>query len=379
LGDKFYLVTFIQPKQTKDKKHNKMSVTLRQKPNADKSISLYLDVYHNKKRHKEYLKECKLYKATTPVDRQKNRETLEMAKNIALKRAQELASQGYDVVASFKHDTDFIGYFESYISKYTKKDKRNMEGACNKFKDFMQGQKIASLTMKQLTENIVCKYAEYLKDVCEGEGAASYFARFKKMLKQAMREKVIISNPAEDVSIKKETSIIKHVLTIEEISILAAKPISNMQVRNAFLFCCFTGLSWVDVKELKWKHIDMRNLLLTKVRAKTGTETVVTLNETAVSLLPEAGERNELVFALPSHTGALKTLTNWLKAAKIDKHITWHCARHSFATNLVYYKADVTIVAKLLGHSTLKYTQRYAHVAEEMKRNAVNNLPKIIV
>lgn len=198
------------------------------------------------------------------------------------------------------------------------------------------------------------------------------------MIKQAVREKVILTNPAADVSIKKDDSLVKDVLTIEEIKMLSNTPITNMQVRNAFLFCCFTGLSWIDVKELKWKHINLRNLILTKVRAKTDTETVVSLNTTAVSMLPEQGKPLELVFTLPSNAGALKSLKSWVEKAKLQKHITWHCARHSFATNLIYYKTDVTIVAKLLGHSTLKYTQRYAHIAEELKRNAVNNLPDIL-
>jgi len=155
-----------------------MSVTLRRKINQDKSTSLYLDIYHNKKRHKEYLKDCKLYKATNAPERKANKETLALAESIALKRGQELVSQDYDVVASFKNDVDFILYFENYLSKYTTKDKRNMKGACNKFKEFMTKQGIKNLTMKQLTENVVFKYAEYLKSVCQGEGACSYFARF---------------------------------------------------------------------------------------------------------------------------------------------------------------------------------------------------------
>ena len=197
------------------------------------------------------------------------------------------------------------------------------------------------------------------------------------MIKHAVREKMIMFNPAADVTIKKEESLIKDVLTIEEIGILAGTPISNTQVRNAFLFCCFTGLDWIDTKTLKWKHIDLINCILTKVREKSGEEAKVSLNKTALSFLPEQGENDELIFTLPSHTGALKTLKNWLKKSAIQKHITWHCARHTFATNLIYYKADVTIVSKLLAHTSLKHTQRYTHIAEELKRNAVNNLPGI--
>lgn len=355
-----------------------MGVKLRKRKNADNTTSLILDIYHNGKRSYEFLKHLKLKtKPASPIDRQLNKENLELAESIRNKRAQELVSNGYDVVTSFKSNVDFIEYFENYIKKYTKKDKRNMEGACNRFKDFMKKEGIKSLSMKQLNENIVFKYSEYLSDTSEGEGASSYFKRFKKMIKQAVREKVLLSNPTSDVTIKRDDSLVKDVLTIEEIKILAGTPITNVEVKNAFLLCCFTGLSWIDVKELKWKHINRRNQVLTKVRAKTGTETVVSLNSTALSMLPDAGEQDDLVFTLPSSTGALKSLRNWVKRAELQKHITWHCARHSFATNLIYYKTDVTIVSKLLGHSTLKYTQRYTHIAEELKRNAVNNLPTI--
>ena len=357
-----------------------MSVKLRKRKNADNTTSLILDIYHSGKRSYEFLKHLKLKtKPATPIDRQQNKENLELAESIRNKRAQELVSLGYDVLASFKSNVDFMEYFKNYIDKYTKKDKRNMEGAYNKFKDFMKIEGIKSLTMKQLNENIIFNYAEYLQSISAGEGASSYFKRFKKMIKQAVREKVLLSNPASDVTIKKEDSTIKDVLTIEEIKLLASTPITNTQVRNAFLFCCFTGLSWIDVKELKWKHINLRNQLLTKVRAKTDTETVVSLNSTALSMLQEPGEPQDLVFTLPTNAGALKSLKFWVEKAKLQKHITWHCARHSFATNLIYYKTDVTIVSKLLGHSTLKYTQRYTRIAEELKRNAVNNLPQITV
>jgi site-specific recombinase XerD len=241
----------------------------------------------------------------------------------------------------------------------------------------MEKEGIKTLTMKQLTENIVHRYAEYLSDVSEGEGASSYFKRFKKMIKQALREKVILNNPAADVSIRRDESLVKSVLTIEEIQMLANTEISNKEVRNAFLFCCFTGLAWIDVKDLKWRHINLRNELLTKVRAKTDTETVVTLNKTALTLLPAAKEPKELVFNLPSFTGAGKLLKNWATSAEIGKHLTWHCARHTFATNLIYYKTDVSVVAKLLGHSSLKHVTRYSRIAEELKRNAVNSLPQI--
>jgi site-specific recombinase XerD len=66
-----------------------------------------------------------------------------------------------------------------------------------------------------------------------------------------------------------------------------------------------------------------------------------------------------------------------MERAEIDKKITWHCARHSFGTNLLVHGADVFVTSKLLGHTSLKHTQRYVRAAEEMKRDALNKLPEI--
>ena len=131
------------------------------------------------------------------------------------------------------------------------------------------------------------------------------------------------------------------------------------------------------LKNLHWKHIDLNNDLLTIEQAKTEIKVSVNLNATALSFLPARAAASTLVFELPSHTAALKTLRAWIKKADIQKHVTWHCARHSFATNLIIYETDVTTVSKLLGHTTLKCTQRYTHISNELKRKAVNNLPAI--
>ena len=73
----------------------------------------------------------------------------------------------------------------------------------------------------------------------------------------------------------------------------------------------------------------------------------------------------------------LKTLRRWTKRAGIDKHITWHCARHSFATNILNNGANIVVVANLLGHAGLKYVGKYVRALDEAKKAAVNSLPEI--
>lgn len=369
-----------------------MSVKLRRIVNKDGSTSLYLDIYHLGKRHKEFLKNCKLFKATNPIDREDNKAKLALAKKIAALRSNELESSNYSIVADHKGSIDFIQYFEDYISRYTKKDKRNMQGVCNNFKDFMKIQGIKSIAMKQLNEDVVSSFAEYLIDKSKGEGASSYFARFKKMLKQAIREKAININPALDIVIKREDKVNKDVLSIEEIQILAKTPISNKGVRDAFLFSCFTGLAWVDIRALKWEHINIKTGMLQQPRAKTNVKATMAIHNTALSLLPNKHDsKEEFVFPMYSlkhpekrisHTAALKTLKGWTAKAGIDKHITWHCSRHSTATNLVIWgqknkNLNLLYIKDLMGHKTLKYTQLYVRPAEEMMRETINNLPEI--
>jgi integrase len=371
-----------------------MSVTLRKIENKDGSTSYYLDIYHAGRRYKEFLKQCKLTKPSNPLDRKDNSDKLALAKRIAVQRAAELQSNDYSMIAEHKGKILFIEYFKKYIEGYTKKDERNMKGVYIKFIDFMEEKNIKNLTMKQLSEEIVKNFSEYLIENSAGEGAASYFARFKKMLKYAVREKALLINPAQNIIIKREEGIKKDVLTMEEIQQMAGTPISNIELQRAFIFSCFTALAWVDIRELRWKHINLQTGMIKKDREKTKKEAWIAMHPTAIELLPEKpGEKDEHVFPMYSiidknkrisHTGALKTLRMWSKKAGIDKHITWHCARHSAATNLVIWGAknknlNLFAIKNVMGHATLKYTERYVRPAEEMMKETINNLPAVTI
>lgn len=89
------------------------------------------------------------------------------------------------------------------------------------------------------------------------------------------------------------------------------------------------------------------------------------------------GMRDELIFPLPSHTMCLKALRHWCKRAGIEKHITWHCARHSFAVNILNNGANIKTVAALLGHSDLKHTEKYTRAVDALKQDAINSLSEL--
>lgn len=354
-----------------------MSVQIRKRKNADGTTSLYLDIYHDGKRYYEFLKECKLVKPSNPIDRKDNGEKLKLAKQIAGKRSLELQSNDYDVTPDHKTKIDFLEYYQQYINRYSKKDIRVLINSKQKFEDFLAQEGYKSITTKQVTESLIIRFKEYLEETLNGESPSTYFSRFKKVLKQATRDKIFKANPAADVSIKRKETVKKDVLTIAEIQKLLETPLTAYEVKRAFLICCYTGIRYVDVIALKWKNVDFQNKRLAFVQAKTGHRVELQLHPTVISLLSEPQSNATPVFNLPSHTACLKNLRYWLKKAGIKKHITWHCARHSFATNLIYFGADVNTTSSLLGHTSLRYTQLYTRVVDSLKQQAISNLPEI--
>ena len=164
-----------------------------------------------------------------------------------------------------------------------------------------------------------------------------------------------------------------------EINKLFNTPANNEQVKKAFLFSCLTGARFVDVIKITWNNVKAteRGLMLSFTQSKTGKDVAVELNEDAIKLLGERGENKDNLFTLPSHTGVLKSLRTWAKKAGITKHVTYHVARHSFGTNLVFYGADVKSASELLGHSNFNQTNLYVRASNSLKQKAVNQLPKL--
>ena len=346
-----------------------MSVLLRKRKNADGSTSLRLDIYNNGQRSIETLKHLKLVKVSNVMDRETNKQNLQQAESIRVTRAAELEANNYSMVSDAGKKTIITVWMQSYVDGYTKKDKRNMQGALNRFKEYLVENKKQGLVFGSLSPLHIEDFIDFLESNSSGEGANSYFSRFKKMVKQAYRQRLLKENVLDFVKRKvKGKAKKKDILTLKELKQLGSTPTESIEVRRAFLFSCVTGLRWCDVKLLQWGSIDGNNLSI--IQSKTGAEVKIPLNETALMLLDKPKKKNDLIFNLPSANGANKTIKAWVKRAKIDKAITWHNARHSFGTNLIFNEVDILTTSKLLGHSSMKHTQRYVDASNEMKVNA---------
>lgn len=172
-------------------------------------------------------------------------------------------------------------------------------------------------------------------------------------------------NPTDDIAaVGNPSTALKEILEIEDYLALLRTPHSNHQVKLAFLFSCYTGLRWIDVKRLQWKEIADGVLTTRIIQKKTGRPVLITLHEIAQRILEEARKLvigginpNDTVFDLPTADGANTSLGEWVKNAGIKKHITWSCARLSFSILLQDQRVDDATVAYLMGHTTTKQVQ----------------------
>lgn len=375
-----------QKRVTKRKKKN--NIVLREKELASGAISLYLDIYRDGQRSYEFLKLYINPKARTPIDKEQNRANYELANRIRTDRESELNNLAFDYIPPTKQKVLFFEFAQNYLDNYTKKDNAMVKGAIEDFRKFINEDypdiKPETLKMKQIDRLMVVHFIEFLQDNHTGEGANSYYSRFKKILNHAVAKNIITKSPAQkkepgdmELICKKPTGMRKQILTNEEIQLIAKTETKHPETKKAFLFCLCTGLRFVDVKALKYSDIDFSSARLKIDQQKTGKPVIVDLNKTALKLIGEPRNPENLVFELPGRKWATKTITNLVKKAKINKHITWHCARHSLAVNLLTSdeKPDIKTVSSILGHASTKTTEVYLHVVDDLKKKAVNALP----
>ncbi|MBR6541012.1 MAG: site-specific integrase [Bacteroidales bacterium] len=348
-----------------------------------------------KDRKREYLSLYLWQAPRTPQERQHNKETLELAKGIRYERGQQLLEslEGYRVKAS--REINFLEYFQKYIDSYTKKDIKMMQIALQRFKDFLEAtpqyvKYKSKIKPEQITKDMILAFTEYLQGRSKGEGAKSIYQRFKKVVKYAIDHDIMVKNPCNGISIKiDDQQLTKEILSLEEIQTLMSTHYhcENVEIRRAFIFCLYTGLRFCDVKDLTYRNVDKSNMLLRFEQNKTkghssASGVNIPLNEGLLAFVGDPAEgqtRDSLIFNLPSYEACLKAVKRWVKRAGIDKHISWHCARHSFAVNILNNGANVKTLASLLGHSGLKHTEKYTRAIDSLKQDAINSLPKIIL
>ena len=344
-------------------------------------------------RRKENLNLYLIANPKTPFDRNQNKETLQLAKKIRYEREQELLEKQDGYRLRKDRQIDFLQYFQTYIDNYTKKDVRMLRIALQRFKDFLNDTPeytrfAKGIKPEQMDKDMMIVFTEYLQSRSKGEGAKSIYQRFKKVIKYAIDHEDMTKNPCNGVTIKIDDQILrKDVLSLEEEKALIATHYEgeNPNIRRAFIMCLYCGLRFCDVKDLTFANVDYSNKLLKFEQNKTkghsaNSGVIIPLNDGLLRLIGEPIDeqsKDSLIFPLPSYEMCSKAVKRWVKRAGIEKHISWHCARHSFAVNILNNGANIKTVASLLGHSGLKHTEKYTRAIDSLKQDAINSLPEL--
>ena len=398
-----------------------MKVTLRTKPIQDSKLRLYLDFYPaitnpvtGKATRREFLSlyvfsetelteekymsndkelirivpvldsknQPKKIRLTT-LQRQHNKETYELAENIKAQRQLQIQSKDYGFL-TIDRQADFLKYFKGVADKQKELNRDNNYISTYSYLDkFTKGNCPASIITPSFCED----FKEFLLNTKAFEGGRAnlsnntlsvYYANFLNVLRNAIKDKLLTEDAIKDVKrIKRVENKQREFLTGEELQKLVNIPCDLPELKNACMFSALTGLRWGDVEKLTWNEVfeDNGNYYIRFITQKTDRAETLPISAQAYSFLGERKLNNERVFHSIKYSAWQNThIDKWIRAAGINKHITFHCFRHTYATLQITLGTDIYTVSKMLGHRDIATTQIYAKIIDGKKKEAANKI-----
>lgn len=360
-----------------------MKVTLRQRKKND-SISLYLDYYHKGKRKTEYLRLYLTPNPQTKTEREVNKKTKQLAETICAQRQIEIQNGIYGFRDIEKLKGSFITYVSTLVEK--KNTSAGNYGNWNSMLKHLMAFCPHDVSFQDIDKIFVERFRDYLdKDAIARAGKKlsqnskySYYGKFAAALKHAVKDGILKMNPATGVEYFKQGEPQREFLTLDELQRAANTECELPLLKKAFIFSAITGLRWSDIEKLIWSEVqhskEMGYYIRFRQKKTKGAETLP-ISEQARELLGEEGEPKDKIFK-DLHYSAWSNLKlqQWMMKAGITKSITFHCARHTYATLQLTLGTDIYTVSKLLGHKELRTTQIYAKVIDDKKKDAANRI-----
>lgn len=362
-------------------------VKLRERKTKDGGASLYLEVMDGGVRRYEFLR-LYIVPERTRLDKIRNSETRRTAEAAKAQRLIELQNTAHGFSNNrFRGKTLLVRYIEEKA-----KEGCSTNGTYYELLHHLR-QYSPKLSVQEISRKFLQGFIKYLRAVPNRNTGGKLAPntvwticnKLNTFLNKAVRDDLIQANPYDTLEGKERAQrepVKRSYLTVEELRTLAAMPCPNDEVKRAFMFCCFCGLRFSDVKSLKWG--DIRTLSdgtkQAEIRQKKTREPLyLPLSENALKWVGERGNAPEIdpIFKLPTFSMVSRVVPLWCNSAGITKRITFHCSRHTAATLFLAYGADIYTVSKLLGHTNVKTTQIYARVIDENKRKAVDLIPNI--
>ena len=387
----------------------KEQVRLRFRKLADGSQSIYLDIYKDGVRSYEFLN-LYLIPEVSKTDKNKNDETLLAANAIKSQRIIDISNNSAGLVLrTSKSKITLHDYMEIFLAKKVSEQKsearitfikcamvmldhyieeNSLKGIrignvdlafCEGFEDYLRTARDTRFKLPTPKER---KMGVEPKTISQGT-AYSYFAVLNIALSWAVKHDYLKANPIDkmDITLKQCTEQ-RPFLSIDEVKALVEVPCKNEETKRAFLFSCFSGFRISDIMAMTWGDLKKDGEVLTASIVMKKTKKLINqpIDKPAMRWLPERDDAldTDKVFHLCQKSALELHIHDWTKKANIDKHVTFHTARHTYATMLISQGADLYVVSELLGHSDTRMTQIYAKVLDSKKKQAASLLNDVL-
>ena len=374
-----------------------INVTLRKRILPSGKITLYLDFFppvYNHKTHKlyrrEYLSLFLVPKPKSPIEKALNSENLYKAEIIRGNRFNEVNKEQIYTPFELERihikevgEKSFIHYLKHTAESRTGNNADIWKYAIIHFEMFLKNEDIL---MQDIDVTIIEDFRAYLlKAKClrkknqflAQNTALSYFNKIKATLRKAYKKGLLQTDVNAATEGIKEQESQRNFLTMEEAVRLFNTPCKKGIVKRVSLFSLLTGIRYSDISKLTWEevqHSEQEGHYIRFKQQKTDRPVTLPISEEALEFLGERRMEHGKIFLNLKKWDSDRLIPIWIGDAAIEKHITFHCFRHTYATLQMAAGTDIFTVSKMLGHKNIKTTQIYTKIIDEKKRETTNKI-----
>ncbi|MDR0733420.1 MAG: site-specific integrase [Dysgonamonadaceae bacterium] len=375
------------------KNQTKSPVYLREKTLQSGNKSLYLDIFLGQGTGGNLIHEYEFLKLYLTGNKHADKETLRQAETIRAARIIEINNGNHNALQSKQAaNADFLTFAELQADKKrtNKRGEINERGTSLTYKSFIchfkQYTGNRRVTFKQIDKRFCQGFITYLQKQTSTRDHTplkintqiDYIKVFETILNAAIKQEIITINPMALCEKPQRQSHDIIFLSVQELKKLENTECQKPGVKAAFLFACYTGLRFSDIRGLTWeKIVEFAGETCLHIRQqKTNTLQYLPIGDKAKQFLPARRDAagTDAIFNLSTNCYTNIFLKSWARESGVTKQISFHTARHTAATLLLALGENIKTISGILGHSNSAITEKHyaalqiAPLAQAMKK-----------